>query len=110
MDIEQFLARVISPEGFIAVNWKKPTDNWMSSRFFQRADVRGAAGFLKWATKDADAYFGVASFRDAHIEKQDKFGRDVYKGTRSQENAAALKCFWIDADVQRPGEPLKTDC
>src|ERR1700685_2208352 len=98
MDIEQFLARVIPPEGFIAVNWKKPADNWMSTRFFQRTDVRGAAGYLKWAAKDADAYFAPASFRDAHIEKQDKFGRDVYKGERKQHNVAALKCFWIDAD------------
>ncbi len=46
MDIEQFLARVIAPGGYLAVNWKKPDDKGMRSRFFKRDDLSGAAGFI----------------------------------------------------------------
>jgi hypothetical protein len=112
VDTEQFLARVLPSAGnFLAINWKKPADNFMGSRFFQREDVRSAARWLGWLSdKGNDAYFGTASYRDAHIEKKGNFGEDVFKGERSQANASHLKGFWIDADVQRPGEKTKLDC
>ena len=112
MDIERFLARVIAPGGYLAVNWKKPDDKGMGSRFFKRDDLSGAAGFIQWATGPkamSNVYMGVASYKDAVVIKQ-QFGRDVYDGERKQTNADHLRGFWIDADVQRPGEKLKPDC
>jgi hypothetical protein len=110
MKTTDFLSRVVAPGNFLALNWKTPgAGTYMRARMYPRAEVGSAASFAEWVSEKDDSYFALASFDVAHLGKPDKSGRPTYQGERLQINAQNLKCFWIDVDVQRPGE-TKTDC
>ena len=77
----------------------------MSQRFFPRDDVASAAKFLRWCSnKGMDAWYAVASFVTAMPDGLDPLGIQRYTGARTKENAQALRCFWLDADIKRPGD------
>lgn len=105
MKVEDFLARVVAPGNFLCIAWKNPARNGMTHRFFPRTDIAGAGGLLKWAAnKGNDAYFAVASFKEAMPDGTDNYGNVKYMGERTQENTEAFRALWIDVDVRRDGD------
>ena len=87
MQTEDFLARVVAPGSFTVIANKDPARAaGMAQRFFARDDLKGAAGYLRWASgKGQDAYFAVASFKDATQIGVDGLGRPKLGGERKQE-------------------------
>lgn len=107
MNVEQFLARVVAPGNFVCIAWKNPEKGGMAHRFYPYADIGDAGSFLKWiAGKGSDAWFTPASFKEA-VPETDANGKLKYVGERLQTNADLIRAFWVDADVQRPGEKAK---
>lgn len=112
MDTAQFLARVIPPGNFIAISINsKPTEKGgFSVRMFPHGQFAEAAGYAKWAVgKGFDAYHSNASFNLAQTNGQDSRGNPKFKGSKTGENVMAIKAFWIDFDVIRPGDGKKAD-
>lgn len=107
MDTTQFLARVVSPEGYICVVYNmKPQEKRgiMVTRFFEPGDYHNAAGLLQWTSrKGFDAYHAQATFTATRTEK-DRRDQDYLAGDRTHENAALLRSFWVDLDVHRDGD------
>ena len=104
MDTEEFLARVIAPGNFIAVNYKN-ANRGMGARFFPRDDVAGAAGFIRWASnKGMDAWHACASYRMASPDGVDNRGKAKFTGERTAANAMNFRCLWVDLDVKRDGD------
>ena len=102
MNLEQFLDRIIAPGNFFAVAYK---GDWpgIAHRFFPRTDIADAARYLSWATnKGWETWYAMASFTSATIQEKD--GRKKLIGPRTQDNAQALKTFWVDADIKRVGD------
>src|SRR5215467_921795 len=87
-ELASFLDRMIAPGNFICVAYKAA--NGMRQSFFPRDQVDDAAEFLTTQSNAGhDTWFAPASF----ITKK-----------RSQATAQALKAFWFDADILRPGD------
>jgi hypothetical protein len=102
---EDLLARVIAPGSYICVAHKNPTKGRMVHRFFSYMGIAHAGGYLRWAAKQGnDAWYAVASFKEAVPNGTDKHGNIKYAGERTQANAEAFRAFWIDADVRRQGD------
>jgi hypothetical protein len=105
MDAVQFLSRIVAPGNFLAVCHKAPDRRNMSQRFFPRDDLPAAASYLRWCSnKGMDAWYAVASFVTAAPDGLDGLGVQKYTGPRTQNNTQALRCFWYDADIKRPGD------
>jgi hypothetical protein len=104
VDLPQFLDRMVAPGNFLAVAFK--SDRGLAHRFFPRADVNKAAGFLHWASDTAhmDTWYSPASYKTATLEINEKTGKQNYKGERTQANVELLKSFWFDADIKRDGD------
>lgn len=102
MDTENFIARVVAPGNFLAITYKKPGAG-MGTHFFPRDQVKEAANYLRWASaKGMDAYYAVASYVTGPPGGKPERGSD--ERWRTQENAQALKAFWVDIDVKRDGD------
>lgn len=105
MDAVQFLSRTVAPGNYLAVCYKRPDRRMMSQRFFPRDDVAEAAHFMRWCSnKGMDCWYAVASYVLATPDGLDGRGGQKYLGDRTQANAQALRCFWYDADIKRPGD------
>ncbi len=105
MDTEQFLARVVPPGNYAVVTFKDPLKGGMGTRFFPRADLAAAAGFVRWASNKAmDTWFACASYTMATPSGVDQRGGTKFIGSRTHENVQAIRAFWIDIDVKRPGD------
>ena len=106
MDIAQFLARVVPPGNFltVSVNYDPTKPGMFGNRMFPHGAFSEAAGYIRWASnKGLDAYFALASYRMAE-PKTDARGNVTYKGKREASNTMALRAFWVDLDVSRPGD------
>lgn len=101
MALEAFLNRVIAPGPFIAFAFKGLGWQQMGHRFFPRSELSRAVKWVHNISRHRDVWHAVASFREAASKGIDNFGERLH-GRRTQANAAALKCFFYDADI-KPG-------
>ena len=90
MDAFTFLERVVAPGAFYAFAYKRPDATGLRHKFFKQDDRQLAVDWLHHMSNTCDVWHGVASFKAA--------------GSRTQANAEALRVFWYDADIARPGD------
>ncbi len=108
MNIENFLDRVVAPGPFVCLAHQGTGEDkrGLSHRFYARNELDKAASFARWAVgKKMNVWHAVASFRMAEA-RDDQRG---YNGSRTQQNVAALKAFWVDCDLKRPGDGKAAD-
>lgn len=104
MDTAQFLARVVAPGNYAAIAFKGQ-QHGMTQRFYPYDKLASAAGFAQWcAGQGLDSWHAVASYKLASPH-----AKGHYQGQRTQDNAQALRCFWLDADIKRAGDNKAPD-
>jgi len=101
MNLEDFLNRVVAPGNWLAIAYRDsatpPAWPGLAQRFYDRADVKSAASYLRWANnQNWDTWFALASFDQAALHSNGK----KYIGKRTRENAQKIKSFWADADIK----------
>jgi hypothetical protein len=75
----------------------------MLQQFFSRDQLADAANLIRRAGQQPrDVWFGVASF--TAVLGANKQGQPEYRLERKQDDAQALRAFWYDADIHRPGD------
>jgi len=89
VDAQDFLTRVVAPGAYYAFAFKRPGSSGLRHKFFPQADIEEAVRWLRHTADTSDVYHAVASFKEER---------------RLQANVEALRCFWYDADISRPGD------
>lgn len=89
MELSEFIDRIIAPTGWLAVAF--PLTKGFGHQFFARDKTQDAIDFIIRIAQRGDVYHAVASFKSQ-------------TGGRTQRNVAAVKAFYADADISRPGD------
>lgn len=99
MDTKNFLGRVVPSEGFyIAAKPTKFTKNGVTKSYYKHTVCRSvdelADECLGISASGFDTLYALASFeKESYIDP-----RDGKTKRRTQSNAKALRCFWLDID------------
>jgi Domain of unknown function (DUF927) len=96
MDAREILQRVVAPGAYYAVMYKHPDAAKPGHRFFPQTQegLTEAVAFIHETAATSDVWYALAGFK---VKR------------RKQENAEALRCFWYDADIRRPGDGKADD-
>lgn len=104
-----FLQSILPPSYFYAAVTIDPTSNKTSSKAFHTVNQLGTY-LYEASNAGKHAFYGLAGYQEYWHD--DPFGRRYADGSikqvfRTQQNAAAIKAFWLDIDAG-PNKPYAT--